>query len=316
MKLFQIKILEPQNFSSNAIEKLKLLGDVEFSEDINTGSEFAEILFIRLGYELNAEFLKNYPRLRYVVSPTTGEDHVDKLYMAENGIELLTLKGEIEFLETIPATAEFTWGLLLSLTRNIPQAINSVKKGDWDRDSYKGNDNSGKTIALVGFGRIAKIIARYAQVFGMHVKVFDPYVDNFPQHVEVCDSLTSLMKGSDVLSIHATLTPETVNLIGINELRLLPKQAIIINTSRGDILDANALLEVLEDGRIAGAALDVIPGERSQNNKIRNKLLQYIRMHDNLLITPHLAGATYESMAMTEEFMVNKLINFIDESLI
>lgn len=316
MNKLQIKILEPQDFSLQAIEKLGLIGDVECSSDISIERDSAEVLFIRLGYQLDREFLKNYSSLRYIVSPTTGEDHVDKEYLNEKKVCLLTLKGETEFLESIPATAEFTWGLLLSLTRNIKPACHSVIEGNWNRDLYKGHDSYGKTIALVGFGRVAKIIARYAKAFGMHVKAFDPYVDEYPEGVEACKSLASLMAGADILSIHAALTPETTNLVGENELYLLPKHAVVINTSRGDILNAKALLEALRDNTIAGAAIDVIPGERSTNNFIKNQLLAYAKQYNNLLVTPHLAGASYESMAMTEEFMVDKLIKVMGKSSI
>ena len=314
MKSLLVKVLEPQNFSPIAIAKLEKLGDVELSTNIHYKCKSADVIFVRLGYQLNAEFLIDFPKLKYIISPTTGEDHVEKFYLEKNNIKLLTLKGETRFLETIPATAEFTWGLLLSLTRNISQAMCSVTAGEWNRDNYKGNDVYGKTIALVGFGRISKIIARFAIAFGMQVKTYDPYVKDFPESVEVSDTLESLIKGADVLSIHAALTPETVNLIGIDELRLLPKHALVINTSRGDILDSEALLDVLCTGQISGAAIDVVPGERCHNNKLKIKLLQYAQTANNLLITPHLAGASYQSMAMTEEFMVEKLIKTIEEN--
>jgi D-3-phosphoglycerate dehydrogenase / 2-oxoglutarate reductase len=311
MNLLLIKILEPKNFSANAIARLGILGKVEFSHDVTKKCEYTEVLFVRLGYQLNAEFLMNYPRLRCIVSPTTGEDHVDKSYLESNNISLLTLKGETKFLETIPATAEFTWGLLLSLTRNISNATKAVVDGEWNRDNHKGNDIYGKVIGLVGFGRIAKIVTRFAKAFGMHVKVYDPYVKRFSNDVEVCDTLDSLIRNSDILSIHTALTHETVNLIGINELRLLPKHAVVINTARGDILDAEALLEVLKKGLISGAAIDVVPGERCIKHHLREELLQYAKVENNLLITPHLAGASYQSMAMTEEFMVEKLIKYM-----
>ena len=231
---------------------------------------------------------------------------------------MFTLKGERRFLETIPATAEFTWGLVLSLSRNIPAASGAVRAGDWDRDAYKGTDLCGKTIALVGFGRVAKIVARYAAAFGMHVKVYDPYITENTiraeiqaRGVEFCDTLLSLADGADVLTIHASLTPETMNLIDSAVLNKLPKHAFLINTSRGDIVDSRALLSALESGELKAAAIDVLPSERNPSELRNSELLEYAKKHDNLLITPHLAGATHESMASTEEFMVAKLLENI-----
>ena len=308
MNKLQIKLLEPNGFSEVALGTLCGVAEVEYSGDILFNREIVEVLFIRLGHQINEDFLKNYPSLCYIVSPTTGEEHVDKKSISSRGIRLLTLKGETEFLESVPATAEFTWGLILTLTRNISLASQAVIEGEWDRDRYKGNDLSGKTIALVGFGRVAKIVARYAAAFGMQVKAFDPYAVEFSKNVTVCDSLASLATGADILSIHASLTDETFDLISTNEIRLLPKHAIIINSSRGEILNSGALLTALESGKISAAAIDVISEERSADNSIKDELINYAQNHSNLVITPHLAGATVESMARTEEFMVGKLL--------
>jgi len=309
----QVKILEPENFSRKAIDKLRCLGNVELSHDISVKQELADILFVRLGYQLDQNMLASFPALKYIVTPTTGEDHVDKTYLESRKIQLLSLKGETRFLETIPATAEFTWGLLLALTRNIPQAVVSVRQGEWDRDQHKGNDNFGKTISLVGFGRVAKIISRYAQAFGMKVKAYDPYVSEYPEYVEKCSSLQELVVGADILSIHASLTPETTNLVGADVLQLMAPQALVINTARGDIVDPEALLFALQQGIIAGAALDVLPGERCDAHQAKDQLLQYSYENNNLIITPHLAGATFQSMAMTEEFMVDKLFAHLEK---
>tara|TARA_R110001599_G_scaffold346197_1_gene571205 strand:- start:2464 stop:3426 length:963 start_codon:yes stop_codon:yes gene_type:complete len=307
----KVKVLEPENFSNKAVVALQVIGSVELSSDISKGQSDAEVLFVRLRYQLDSAFLSAFPKLRYIVSPTTGEDHVDRVYIQAQNIQLLSLKGEREFLQTIPATAEFTWGLLLSLVRRIGWASQSVCAGEWNRDAFKGHDLFGKTIGLLGYGRVANIVTRYARAFGLTVKAYDPYVSSFPDGVECCSSLHELVKGIDILSVHALLSEETINLIGNQEFELLPNHAVVLNTSRGDIVDAEALLAALAEGKIAGAAIDVIPGERADQNSIKDRLLAYANNHSNLLITPHLAGATYESMEMTEEFMVGKLLKLL-----
>jgi D-3-phosphoglycerate dehydrogenase len=311
----KIKILEPDNFSVDAIEYLSNFGEVIKTKDIEHQAEESDVLFVRLGYQLNESFLKKFINLKYIVSPTTGEDHIDKKTLQERNITLLTLKGESQFLSAIPATAEFTWGLILSLTRQIPWAANSVKNGNWDRDAFRGCDLFGKTIALVGYGRIAKIIARYSFAFGMNVKAFDPYVTHFDDEVKECTSLDQMMVETDILSIHVALSEQTHNLINSRHLDKLPGHAIVVNTSRGEILNNGDLLKSLESGSIAAAALDVLPSEREEHNNIKSQLIEYANERDNLLITPHLGGATSESMAMTEMFMAQKLYKLLTPTL-
>ena len=311
MKKIKVKILEPKEFSIKALNRLFEKCDVERSGNPLKDRDTTEVLFVRLGFKIDKKFLENFPKLRYIVSPTTGEDHIEKEFLKNKNISLISLKGETKFLETVPATAEFTWGLVILTLRNINQSFLSVKKGFWDREAFKGHDLQGKTIALVGFGRVAKKIAIFANTFNMNVKAYDPYVSEFPKYVESCSTMQSLMHDTDILSIHASLNNETNNLIGMDELKQLHPKSIVINTSRGDILDTDALLIALKNKIISGAAIDVIPGELLDKNPIKNKLLDYINTYNNLIITPHLAGATYESMAMTEEFIVEKLLKSI-----
>jgi D-3-phosphoglycerate dehydrogenase len=124
--------------------------------------------------------------------------------------------------------------------------------------------------------------------------------------------LELLVREADVLSIHVPLNFETEKMIGSKELNLLPKNAYLINTSRGAILDEDALLDAVQGGRLAGAALDVLAGERQSTQDKRSPLIEYAHAHSNLLITPHIGGATYESMRATEVFMVNKLRHYIE----
>lgn len=303
-----VKVLEPENFSNIAVKMLSEHSEVILKDDPLYRCEEADVLFIRLKYQMDESFLTSFTNLKYIVSPTTGEDHVDKTFLKRQNIRLLTLKGESEFLASIPATAEFTWGLLLALSRNIPSAFTSVLNEKWDRDTFRGHDIYRKTIALVGYGRISKLITKFALAFGMQVKTYDPNVKVFDEHVTACSSLEELMLDTDVLSVHASLNESTKNLITKSLLSKLPSNALLLNTSRGEIINNYDLLEALQDGLIAGAALDVIPDERAGENDIKSKLIAYAEKHTNLIITPHLGGATVESMAMTEIFMSKKLI--------
>ena len=165
----------------------------------------------------------------------------------------------------------------------------------------------------MGYGRIAKLMHKYAKAFDMDVQAYDPYVHKFCKGVKVFNSIEKMFIQSDIVSVNSTLSSETENLINKKNMKFLPKTAILINTSRGEILNHNDLLEALETQTIKGAAIDVLPEEQKENNKVKKDLISYAKNNSNLIITPHLGGATYESMSDTENFITKKFLKKASE---
>lgn len=268
----------------------------------------ADALIVRLAHRVDEELLQAGPSLRVVVSATTGLDHIDLDAAARLGVDVLSLKGERGFLSQVTATAEHTWALLLALVRNLPAATTDVREGHWRRDLFRGRELSGMTLGVIGYGRLGRMVARYATAFDMRVLVNDvgPLID-LPTGTESC-RLERLLAQADVVSLHVPLEPATVGLIGRNEILTMRRGTILINTSRGGIVDETALLDALASGHIAAAGLDVVEEERPGEGAMReHRLVAYARVHDNLLITPHIGGGTWDSMRKTEEFMAGKL---------
>ena len=316
--MLRILNAEPEYYSPAArmiLERLGTVTDGPFPRpELIARLPDIDVLIVRLGHQVDRAMLEPASRLKVIVSATTGLDHIDTVFAEKKGIAVLSLRGETEFLRSIPATAEHTWALLLALVRNLPGAFQSVLAGEWERDRFKGHDLAGKRLGILGLGRIGEKVARYGLTFGMRVFAHDPYRSGWVDGVERTASLPDLLHQSDVLSIHVPLNEQTVRLVGAAELSCLPAGAVLVNTSRGPVLDEPALLAALESGRLAGAALDVLVGERE--NLSRSPLLAYARTHPNLILTPHIGGATYESMATTEIFMARKLQAFLEgESL-
>lgn len=312
---YRILNLEPEGYSQEACALLQRIGEVtdgplDRRQLLERISAF-NILIVRLQHLIDDEVFQAGKDLQIVVSGTTGLDHIDLEAAQARNIAVLSLKGERAFLRTISATAEHTWALLLSLMRRIPEACQSVRAGQWDRDALKGRDLAGKRLGIVGLGRLGERVARYGAAFDMHVAAYDPYAAIWPPSVARKQSLTDLFSESDVVTIHVDLNPGTLNLIGRTELSNLPEGAILINTSRGQVLDEYALLEALIEGRLAGAALDVLVGERNVEKRQESRLIDYAAKHPNLLITPHIGGATHEAMNKTEVFMARKLVEFL-----
>jgi len=314
MRSWHILNAEPENYSGEAVEILKSVGTVDLSQktraDLKLALQDVDVLIVRLAFQLTEDIFRAAPNLRVIVTATTGLDHIDLEAAERHGVKVLSLRGEVDFLRSIPATAELTWGLLLALTRNIPAAYSSVLKGEWDRDRFKGHDLAGKRLGILGLGRIGRIVARYGLAFSMKVAAFDPMVQNWVEGVERMKSMGELLQIADILTVHVPLYHDTVGLIGGHELELLPTGAWLINTSRGDIVNVPGLISALESGQLAGVAVDVVSMERSDLLE-KSALLQYARTHKNLIITPHIGGASYESMAATEIFMARKLVNYL-----
>ena len=306
--------VEPDGYSPRAREILDTLGEVTekpLDRDglLNAAAEY-EVLITRFGHPMDKELFAAAPGLRALVSATTGLDHIDLVAAAVHGVTVLSLQGEMEFLEELSATAELTWGLLLSLLRRIPQAIDSVKEGGWDRDIFRGNELRGKRLGILGLGRLGRMVAEYGRAFGMAVAAHDPYVSDWSTGVDLRSAAEDLMEDTQVLSIHVPLNDETRGLMDGAMLARLPEGAVLINTSRGAVVDEAALLAALGSGHLAGAGLDVVAKELSGGPS--QAFLAYARAHDNLIITPHMGGATVESMEKVEVFMAQKLARFLE----
>jgi D-3-phosphoglycerate dehydrogenase len=236
---------------------------------------------------LDAAVFASAPRLRIVSVAGTGDAHVDRAAAAAHGIEVRTLAEDRELLETLDPTAEHTWALLLACARRITEASTHVLDGGWERERFPGILLSGRRLGIVGLGRLGRKVARYGLAFGMDVIAFDPVDDGRrPDGVTMVD-LDTLFATSHVISVHVPLGETTLGFIGRRLLGTMRPDAILINTSRGAVLDEDALAEALEAGRIAGAALDVLTHEPPHAS---DRLVALARRDPRLLVTPHLGG--------------------------
>jgi len=270
-----------------------------------------EILTVRFDYRLTDEVLASAPQLRFILSPTTGLDHIDLKAAGARGISVISLRGQYEFLRGIWASAEHSWALLLALVRRLPRATLAPGQGMWVQRPFFGNELARRRIGIVGLGRIGEKVASYDRAFEMKVYAYDPAPKGNTEGVEMLASLDALLAQSDVLSIHVPLQDDTQRMIGASELAKLPAGALLLNTARGAIVDEKALLAALESGQIAGAAMDVLDGEATAGFPQEHPLVAYANNHDNALITPHIGGATWESRQMTELFVIDQLMKVL-----
>ncbi len=303
-----ILIAEPDGYDADAIAAYRGLGEVRLGLD---GRSFAaaaadcDVLVLRLRHRVDAAVVAAAPRLAAVVSPTTGLDHLDLPALERAGAFVVSLHGQTEFLRTIVATAELTWGLLLAVTRRVAAAASDVVAGRWDRDRFIGTDLSGKTLGILGLGRIGAQVAGYGRAFGMRVLAHDPVPR--PELAEPVE-IDRLFEVADVLSVHLPLTEATRGLVGRGLLFSMKPGSVLINTSRGAILDESALADALTRGPIAGAGLDVLDGEPLLAGLGTGPIVPLIGRHRGLVVTPHLGGASADAMRATERFCARRLV--------
>lgn len=246
-------------------------------------------------YKIDAKIIGSAKNLRVMATPSTGTNHIDTEAVQRRNIRLLSIKNS-PVIENIHASSEFSFALLMAVVKKIPFAVDAARHGTWREieDRIRSVELSGKTIGLIGFGRIGKKMARFSNAFGMRVLVFDPFKTAEETHVTQVSDLPSLLSQSDIVSLHYHLTPETENSFTAEQFSLMKEDSYFINTARGELVVEQHLLDALRTGKLRAAGVDVITGEQTLR-KWDHPLISYARNHDNLVISPHIAGLTVES---------------------
>ena len=310
METLKIGILEPDNFSPKAIAKLEELGEVSkyngnrTRDDIRGFISDKEVLFVRLAYQINSDLISRASRLKYICSPTTGLNHIS---LGDCDIKIISLGGEYEFLNTIRATPEHVFGLTLSLLRNYKDAIIKSSVQSFDRDVYRGYELYGAKIGIIGLGRIGRLLLKYFTAFDACVGYYDIQPkENVLEGVVKYNSIEELIQESEIVILEANYTPENDKMINAELLGMM-KGKYFINAARGELVDEKALLEEIKKDSFRGVAVDTFANEAEEENLVD----EFIKLTEgrNLIVTPHIGGATFTSMQRTEEFITNRLIN-------
>jgi D-3-phosphoglycerate dehydrogenase / 2-oxoglutarate reductase len=269
---------------------LRLLKERGFDVDVDGDSDLGETIggydaiVIRSATKLTAEVIERADRLKVIGRAGVGIDNVDVDAATRRGIVVANAPES-----TVISAAEHTIGLLVALTRNIPQAHAALKQGRWERKTYGGVELADKTLGVLGFGRIGQQVARRAAGLGMRVIAYDPFVtpDRFRElGVEQLEDLAGIYAGADFITLHLPLTDETRGSVGADAFAQMRDGVRIVNAARGELIDEDALLLALRSGKVGGAALDVFSSE-----PYSGPLLEL----DNVVATPHLAASTEEA---------------------
>ncbi len=301
--MFKVLITEP--IAEEGVKLLRQKANVDFKA-LFSPHELASVigqydaLVVRSRTKVTEEVIEAGQRLKVIARAGAGLDNVDVKAAERRGIAVVNAGESVAV-----AVAELTLGLIISLARKIPQAHFSLKEGRWEKQAFLGTQLQGKTLGIVGLGRIGRALAKRAMALEMVLVATDPFIS--PEKALQLGinlvPLETLLQISDFVSLHVPLTPQTRKMIGWRELCLMKPTAYLINTARGGIVDEEALARALEEGRIAGAAIDVFEREPP----VGSPLL----CSDKVILTPHIGASTREAQVLASLEVARKVLEIL-----
>ena len=300
-----MKILICDKLDSFAIQELNKMGTcLDISTDENKRKMLleqipdADLVFIRSATSIDKEVIDAGVNLKIIARCGVGLDNVDIIEATKRGIHV-TNSPEANII----SVAELTVGLIIASARNLIKGNNSLKQKKWDRSALTGIELYKKTLGFVGFGRVARLVASRMQSFGMKIVFFDPYIDESTQN-ETKLELDELLQQSDVVSLHVVKNKETINLISKEKLSLMKQDSIIINTSRGGVVDESEVLRLVDNGKLFSAALDVYEQEPPEYTT-------QLTESDSITL-PHLGASTREAQLKAGSDTIQNVMSILN----
>ena len=305
MKVLFVDTVNP--LLMQTLESANILCDIAYSKSKEKISKIIhkyDGIVIRSKFEIDKSFIDIAKKLKFIARAGSGTENIDVEYAMTKNISCFNAaEGNRQ------AVAEHTLAMILALINNINQANLEVKKGQWNRESNRGTEISGKKIGIIGFGNNGNAFANLLKGFDVTILAYDKYKKEYDYKTD----MATIYKKADFLSLHVPLTHETKYLVNDNFISKFHKPFYLINTSRGKCVDTKALVKNLEDKKILGACLDVLEQEKiSFENlaaKKNTKDLTYLLKAKNVILTPHIAGWTKESDIKIAEILAQKIIN-------
>lgn len=260
----------------------------------------ADGLIVRSGTQVDADLLAHAPELKVVVRAGVGVDNIDLDACTARGIVVMNAPDG----NTV-STAELAFGLILALARHIPRADASMRAGRWDRKQFMGMELHGKTLGIIGMGRVGRALAERARAFGMAVVAFDPFVpERAARHLGLVSQVDDVYAKADILSLHALVVPETQGMINAAAIEKMKPGVLIVNTARGKLINGADLATALRSGQVGGAAIDVYDVEPPPPDHPLAGL-------DNVILIPHLGASTSEAQAAVGIQAAEQVINYL-----
>jgi D-3-phosphoglycerate dehydrogenase len=314
----KILVITPIKHISDLTNKLEKLGEVTYFDDptsteiISTIHNF-DAIFTNPNKSkvfIGSKLINAATKLKVICTASTGTDHIDCDYANKKGIKILSLTKDLDIIKKISSTAELAFALTLASLRHIVPSHYSVLDGKWDYTKFIGRQINYLTVGVIGYGRLGSIYANFCNSFGAKVVAFDPYKKIVSNKLLQVDSLSELCSLSNIISLHVHANKENLGMINKKNLILMKKDVIIVNTSRGDIIVEKDLVDFLSNNPNSKFATDVIADE--VRNRLASPILEYAKNSNQVTITPHIGGMTYEAQKIAYNHAANKLYNFFN----
>ena len=317
----RLLLVEPDAYEDDLIRKLQSVFDLHIARPTDPASLRLSIVDVRphvllvgIGIPIGVSEAENAPELQLVACPATGIEHIDLEALARRRIRVISFSGRSTELSSVSGTAELAWALLLALARRLPDAFGSVRAGEWRRSEFQGVQLRGRCLAVVGHGRLGGLVAEYGRAFQMNLLVVDPEPKgNFLSH-ELC-VIEEAFERADAISLHVPLTEKTENMVTEKLLKHALRAPLLINTSRGEVVDERAVAHAIRSGVLSGYGTDVISGDsRWGVRTTQNPITPLIQEGHNVVVTPHIGGLTREGVRTTRDLIVEDLLAEIRRS--
>ncbi len=320
MKKKNILVITPVKHIMGVYNELKKIGNIIYLPD----PKLNELLKIKKDINIiftnpnkskifiGSQVFKKFKNLETICTASTGTVHIDEELALQKKIKVISLKKEIKIIKRISSTAELSFALMISAIRSIPEANKSVNKGEWDYEKFIGRQLNSLKIGVVGYGRLGKLFTKYCLAFGAQLVLYDPYVKKNNKKILQVNSLEKLFTLSDIVALHVHVTGETRGMINSKILNKSHKKIIIVNTSRGELINEKDMIKFLKKNKKAKYYTDVLSDEVLRMHD--NKLLKYsntLMGQKQVFITPHIGGMTNEA----QEIAYNHAVKLLKKNL-
>jgi D-3-phosphoglycerate dehydrogenase / 2-oxoglutarate reductase len=314
----KILVITPVRHINGVTEILESIGQVTYMDD----PLFSEVIGIIGNYDaiytnpnkskifIGPALIDVATKLKVICTASTGTNHIDKNYAAEKNLPIISLTEERKVINRISSTAELAFALTMASLRHVVKSHHKALEGEWDYTKYIGRQMNCLTIGVIGYGRLGSMYSRYCKAFDSRVLVYDPYKVVEDSNIEQVDDLGILLAESDVIAIHVHVTDETLGMVNNVLFKKMKSDVIIVNTSRGDIVNELDLVSFLKDYPDARIATDVLADEVRKRSE--SPLLKYAQEHDQVTITQHIGGMSREAQEIAYGHAANCLKYFFN----
>ncbi len=318
-KKFKILVITPVKHIKGLVEILDSIGIVDYLDD----PSLDDVIKIIKNYDaiftnpnkskvfIGKALLDSAEKLKVICTASTGTNHIDKEIAKDKKIPIIALTEERQVISKISSTAELAFGLTLDGLRNITVSHNNAMMGQWDYTKYIGRQMDSLTIGVIGYGRLGSIYCDYCKAFGSRIMVFDPYKEVDVENIEQVDNLSKLFGEADVIAIHVHVTDETIGMIDKSYFNQMKSNILLINTSRGDIVNEEDLVNFLSLNPESRVATDVLSNEIQ--NRESSPLFKYAQENHQVIVTQHIGGMTLEAQEIAYGHAAKLLAIFFND---